>query len=169
MTGTRLTLDDVGGSATGSLALVLCTVAAAALGGVASARAGEFYLSLQRPAWAPPAWVFGPVWTALYILMAAAAVLVWRARVRRGTRRALVLYVAQLALNALWTWLFFAWRNGALAFAEVLVLLALVVATAVAFRRVRRTAALLLLPYIGWVAFASALTWAVWRANPGKL
>jgi tryptophan-rich sensory protein len=101
--------------------------------------------------------------------MAIAAWLVWRARARRGARRALGLYALQLAANALWPWTFFAWKRGALALAEILVLLALVYATLGAFRRVRRSAALLLVPYLLWVAFATALTWSVWRANPGRL
>jgi len=163
--------EDVapGSSWGGTVAIILCTVATATLGGLASVRAGDFYLGLQRPAWAPPAWVFGPVWTALYALMAAAAWLVWRVRARRGTRHALILYGLQLALNALWPWLFFAWRRGGLAFAEVVVLLGVVGATVFAFARVRRRAAALLVPYLLWVAFASALTLAVWRLNPSRL
>lgn len=158
-----------GSSWGGTVAIILCTVATAMLGGLASVRAGDFYLGLQRPRWAPPAWVFGPVWTVLYVLMALAAWLVWRVRARRGARHALVLYGLQLALNALWPWLFFAWRRGGLAFAEVVLLLGVVGATVFAFARVRRRAAVLLLPYLLWVAFASALTLAVWRLNPGRL
>src|SRR5215217_3195129 len=97
------------------------TAVAAAIGGAASVRAASFYAQLDRPAWAPPPSVFGPVWTLLYLLMALAAWLVWRAGHNDGApaartaaaRGALMLYVAQLALNALWTWLFFAWRRGA--------------------------------------------------------
>ncbi len=153
----------------GALAIVLCTTATAVLGGLASARAGDFYLALRRPGWAPPAWTFGVVWTALYVLMAAAAWLVWRARARRGARHALILYGLQLALNALWPWLFFAWRRGGAAFGEVVLLLGVVGATVFAFGRVRRRAAVLLLPYLLWVAFASALTLAVWKLNPEQL
>ena len=92
---------------------------------------------------------------------------VWRERV--VTRDALTLFVAQLAANALWSWLFFAWHQGALASGEVLVLLLLIAATIVAFWRVSRVAAVLLLPYLAWVAFASALTWSIWQRNPGLL
>ena len=84
-------------------------------------------------------------------------------------RRGLQLFVAQLVLNALWTWLFFAWRQGVLAFGEILVLWVLILATMVAFWRVRKLAALLLLPYLGWVSFATALTYAVWQRNPAIL
>jgi benzodiazapine receptor len=145
---------------------LLVTFAAAAVGAIASVDAGEFYLSLDRPAWAPPASAFAPVWTILYILMAVAAWLVW---LRRGFTGAHVLFLAQLVTNALWTWLFFVWRAGALAFVEALVLWLLVAGTAIAFWRVRRAAALLLAPYLAWVTFAIALTYAVWQRNPGLL
>jgi tryptophan-rich sensory protein len=165
----RTHADATPGSAGGALAIVLCTFAAAAIGGLASARAGEFYAALRLPAWAPPGWLFGPVWTALYVLMAVAAWLVWRVRARRGARHALALYGGQLALNALWPWLFFAWRRGAWSFVEIVLLLVAILATARAFMRVRRRAAALLVPYLLWVAYATALTFAVWRANPGRL
>jgi tryptophan-rich sensory protein len=166
-----------GRSLAGLAGWLALTMLAAALGGVASIRATSFYLQLERPAWAPPPWLFGPVWTLLYVLMALAAWLVWRrghedgAPVARRTaaRRGLGLYVAQLALNALWTWLFFTWRRGALAFAEVVLLAVAVALTIVAFRRVSGPAAALLLPYLAWVAFAAALTFAVWQRNPGLL
>ena len=145
---------------------LLVSFAAAAVGGLASVRAGAFYQQLSRPGWAPPASVFGPVWSVLYLLMALAAWLVWRERGFGGARTALGLFLLQLAANALWTWLFFAWRQGALAFGEILVLWFLIVATLVAFWRVRPTAALLLLPYLGWVSFAAVLTYAVWQRNP---
>lgn len=143
--------------------------AAAGAGGFATARAGSFYAQLDRPVWAPPASAFGPVWTVLYILMGVAAWLVWRERGFSGARAALSLFLVQLALNALWSWLFFAWRLGALASAEVVVLWALILATAVAFWRVRRLAGLLLVPYLLWVGYAAALTVAIWRLNPGVL
>ncbi len=142
---------------------------AAAVGGIASIDAASFYADLARPVWAPPASVFGPVWTVLYALMGVASWLVWRERGATLRKPALVVYLVQLVANALWSWLFFFWKSGALAFAEVLVLLGLIVATVALFWRVRRLAALLLLPYLAWVAFACALTWSVWRANPGVL
>ncbi|HUF65259.1 MAG TPA: TspO/MBR family protein [Gemmatimonadaceae bacterium] len=153
----------------GLVGWVALSVVAGAVGAFASANAGSFYEQLQRPTWAPPAWLFAPVWSALYLMMGVAAWLVWRESAGAETRTALTLYVAQLAVNALWTWLFFAWRQGAWAFAEILVLLVLIVATLFAFWRVRPVAGLLLLPYVIWVGFASALTYATWRANPGLL
>ena len=155
--------------AVGLLGWAIVTFLAAALGARASISAADFYASLTLPAWAPPASVFGPVWTVLYALMALAAWLVWRQGGWRAAAPALALYLLQLALNVLWSWLFFGWKHGALAFADIALLLALIVATIVAFHRVRPAAAWLLLPYLAWVTFASALNYAVWQANPAVL
>lgn len=133
---------------------------------MASRDAGDFYLSLNRPDWAPPGWLFAPVWSALYFLQGVAAWMVWRAR---GWSRAIWLFLAQLALNALWTWIFFAWRLGAAAFAEIVLLWVLIIVTVLAFRRVRPWASALLVPYLLWVSFATALTYSVWTRNPHLL
>lgn len=150
---------------------VALSLLAGLLGSIASANDTTFYAQLSRPAWAPPSWLFAPVWTTLYLLMGVAAWLVWRRRDRdrQGASVALALFVAQLVLNALWTWIFFTWRRGGLALIEIVVLGILIVATIVAFGRVRRSAALLLLPYLAWVMFATALTAAIWRRNPTLL
>ncbi len=150
------------------------TVAAAAVGVLASRDAGVIYAALVRPRWAPPSSVFGPVWSALYLCMAIAAWLVWRARPLTpagddNRRRGLALFVVQLALNALWTWLFFAWHNGAAAFGEIIGLWFTIGITMWHFGRVRPLAAWLLAPYLAWVSFATALTWAMWQGNPGRL
>jgi tryptophan-rich sensory protein len=150
----------------GLTAWLLASFAAAALGAIATRQAPEFYAQLVRPGWAPPGWIFGPVWTVLYALMGVAAWRVWR---KAGFGTALYLFLAQLALNALWSWLFFAWRLGAAAFAEVVVLWVLIAATLAAFLRIDRLAGALLVPYLLWVSFACALTYAVWRANPQVL
>jgi translocator protein len=148
---------------------LLLTFATAAIGAAASVTAGEFYAELARPTWAPPGWLFGPVWSTLYFLMGVAAWLVWRIRGFAGARTALTLFILQLAVNALWSWLFFVWHLGGFAFAEVLLLWGLILATLLTFRRVSVLAAILLLPYLAWVTFASALTFVVWRLNPGLL
>lgn len=154
----------------GLLASLAVTFVAAALSSVASRDAPSFYGSLTLPAWAPPGWLFGPVWSVLYTAMAVAAWLVWREREQRGPwRLALGLFAAQLVANALWSWIFFAWRLGGLATAEVLLLWALVVATTVVFWRVRPLAGVLLLPYLAWVSFANVLTYTCWRLNPALL
>jgi benzodiazapine receptor len=153
------------------LLLSLAVVAVVGIAGaVASAQAREFYAQLARPQWAPPGAVFGPVWTVLYVLMAFAAWLVWRARGRMSAvRLPLLLYLAQLLCNGLWSWLFFKWHLGGLALLDVCVLWLLILATLVHFWLIRPLAGALLLPYLLWVAFATALTGAEWRLNPGLL
>ena len=145
--------------------LTLCFVAAA-IGGLASANAGNFYNQLVQPSWAPPAWLFGPVWSVLYAMMGVAAWLVWKEQGWQKARMALSVFVVQLAANALWTWLFFVWHVGAVAFAEIALLWVLIAYTVWAFWRVSRLAGALLLPYLVWVSFASALCFAMWRSNP---
>jgi benzodiazapine receptor len=142
---------------------------AAGIGAAASIHASSFYVELVRPSWAPPSAVFGPVWTVLYALMGIAAWLVWRAKGFRATRIRLILFLVQLALNALWSWLFFGWHLGALAFADILLLWLLIVTTLVLFWRVRLLAGVLLIPYLLWVSFASALCYSVWQLNPQLL
>lgn len=150
-------------------AWLFLTFCAAALGAMASVKAGVFYQELARPEWAPPGWIFGPVWSGLYIMMGIAAWLVWREVRLVDAKPAFSLFLVQLAANALWSWLFFAWHKGAAAFGEVIFLWVLVAATLVAFWRVRRLAGILLLPYLAWVTFAAVLCYAVWRLNPGAL
>lgn len=142
---------------------------AAGIGGLASIDAAAFYAQLDRPSWSPPGWLFGPVWTALYAMMGVAAWLVWREGGFARSRSVLTLFIIQLAVNALWSWLFFEWRKGLLAFIDTALLWCLIVATILAFRRIKPLAALLLVPYLGWVTFATALTHAIWRANPELL
>ncbi|MCL4744445.1 MAG: tryptophan-rich sensory protein [Burkholderiaceae bacterium] len=155
--------------AIGLVGWLLLAFAAAAAGGLASANSGEFYRELVRPSWAPPGWLFGPVWSVLYAFMGIAAWLVWRARGFEGARQELLVFIVQLAANALWTWLFFVWRLGGLAFAEILVLWVLILVTTALFWRVDRIAGALLMPYLAWVSFAAALTLSTWRLNPGLL
>lgn len=140
-----------------------------AIGAIASVQAAAFYSQLAKPVWAPPAGVFGPAWTVLYVLMSVAAWLVWRAGGWHARAPVLRLFLAQLAFNALWSWLFFAWHLGAWAFFNICVLWLLILATLVGFWRVRPLAGMLLVPYLAWVSFAAALCYSVWRANPGLL
>ncbi len=145
--------------------LAVCFLAAA-IGAAASVQAGSFYTQLTRPEWAPPPGWFGPVWTALYALMGIAAWLVWRAEGFRAARIALTLFLAQLAVNALWSWLFFGWHLGNFAVADILLLWLLITATLIAFWRIRPLAGALLVPYLLWVSFATALNYSVWQLNP---
>ena len=150
----------------GLIAWLAVSFIAAAIGAAASVRAGAFYAQLVRPDWAPPPEVFGPVWTVLYALMGISAWMIWRVGGFRAARTALTLFLVQLAVNALWSWLFFGWHLGALAFADIVVLWALVLATLIVFWRLNRWAAALLVPYLLWISFAAALNLAVWQLNP---
>lgn len=150
----------------GWLALAFAT---AGVGAAASVSAGTFYAELVRPSWAPPAWLFGPVWTLLYAMMGIAVWLVWLRTGLSGGKSAIALFIVQLIANALWSWLFFKWRLGGLAFLEILVLWCLIAATIVSFWRIRKPAAALLFPYLAWVTFASVLNFAIWRMNPNLL
>ncbi|MEY4642944.1 MAG: hypothetical protein RLZZ227_2938 [Pseudomonadota bacterium] len=143
--------------------------ATAAIGAVASISAADFYLQLTRPDWAPPSNVFGPVWSLLYAMMATAAWLVWRRDGLRTARVPLTLYLVQLVVNALWSWLFFAWHLGALALLDIAVLWVLIASMILSFARFSRLAAALLVPYLLWVSFAAALNYSVWQLNPQAL
>lgn len=153
----------------GFVGWLLASVVAGGIGSLASINAAGFYEQLTRPSWAPPAWLFGPVWSVLFVLMGVAVWLVWREHGFRGAGAALKLYAAQLVANALWTWLFFAWRQGGLALAEIAILWLLILGTLLAFSKLNRLAALLLVPYLIWVGFAAALNLALWRLNPSVL
>lgn len=126
---------------------------------------GEWYAALQKPSWNPPGWVFGPVWSALYALMAVAAWLVWRRGGFAAQGRPLGVFLAQLALNALWTPLFFGLHQPGVAFAEILLLWLAIAWTIALFLRVNGPAAWLLVPYLAWVSFAAVLNGTLWRLN----
>lgn len=139
--------------------------ATAAVGGIAtSTSVSTWYQGLNKPSWNPPSWVFGPVWTLLYILMAVAMWLVWRTDSPNRTPAA-TLFVIQLILNALWSWLFFGWRMPGAAAVEIVVLWVVIAATTLIFARTSGVAAALMLPYLVWVAFASVLNFTIWRLN----
>jgi tryptophan-rich sensory protein len=143
--------------------LVLC-FAAAALGGLSS-RPGDWYAQLRKPAWTPPGWLFGPVWTVLYAVMAVAAWLVWQRGGFTAQFLPLGVFLLQLLFNALWSPLFFGLHKPGLAFADIVLLWVALGATLVMFWKVRPVAGLLLVPYLVWVTFASALNFAIWRLN----
>lgn len=153
----------------GLVGWIILSFVAAAVGGAASIKAGMLYAQLLRPDWAPHASIFGPVWTVLYALMGISAWLVWRVGGFRAAKSALTLFLMQLALNALWSWLFFGWHRGALAFVDILLLWVLIVATLIAFWQIRPLAGAMLVPYLLWVSFACALNYSVWQLNPQML
>ena len=127
---------------------------------------GDWYATLKEPSWNPPGWIFGPVWTTLYAMMAVAAWLTWRQGGWIQQRRALRLFLVQLALNALWTPVFFGLHRPGVAFAEIVLLWLAIAWTIAAFWQVHRAAAGLLVPYLAWVSFAAVLNFTLWRLNP---
>ena len=148
--------------------VVLCFAASAA-GAIASIQTREFYDKLIQPEWAPPGWVFGPVWSILFALMAISAWLVWRDGGFAKHKGALTLFIIQLIPNVLWSWLFFAWSKGALAFADIVLLWILIATTISCFWRINRLAGAMLIPYLLWVSFATVLCYTTWQLNPGIL
>jgi benzodiazapine receptor len=145
--------------------LLICFITAA-IGAAASVQAENFYGQLVQPGWAPPSWVFGPVWSVLYAVMGFAAWLVWRVGGFAFARIALTLFLVQLVLNALWSWLFFGWHLGALALVDIIALWLLILATLITFWRIKPLAGALLIPYLLWVSFATFLNYSVWQLNP---
>ncbi|EFW91764.1 integral membrane protein [Haladaptatus paucihalophilus DX253] len=142
--------------------IVVCELAGIIPSFLTANDVATWYTTLQKPAFTPPSWVFGPVWTTLYLLMGIALYLVWR---RGDNRFALAVFAVQLVLNAGWTLVFFGMRWPAGGLAVILALLAAIVATMVAFARIDRRATLLLVPYLCWVAFATLLNYELWRLN----
>ncbi len=146
--------------------ILLITFAASGVGGYFTAQSvKDWYPTLSKPSWNPPAWVFGPVWTALYVLMGVAAWLVFRERAARPVAPALALYGVQLLLNAAWSVLFFGLRNPLAGLVEIVFLWLAIAATMVVFWSAKPLAGILLLPYLAWVGFASVLNFALWRLN----
>ena len=145
---------------------VLIAEAAGILGSVFTASSvRSWYLTLVKPSWNPPSWVFGPVWTTLYLLMGIAASLVWSRRSLPGAKLALWFYGIQLALNALWSILFFGLKNPLLSFVEIIILIIFIIVTTVLFWKINPWAGVLMIPYIIWVSFASYLNYSIWQLN----
>ena len=146
--------------------IALCLAVAAIGGAVTASSVGTWYAGLTKPAFNPPDWIFGPVWTALYLMTAVAAWRVWRTQGPAGARAALGAWAVQLALNLGWSFLFFGARMIGAALIEIVLLLAAILATLVCFWRIDRLAGVLLVPYAAWVGFATLLNAALWRLNP---
>ncbi len=145
--------------------IALC-FAAAGLGSYwTSTSMPDWYGTLVKPSFQPPSWLFGPVWTALYLAMAVAAWLVWRKGGWAGQRRALTLFLIQLALNTAWSGIFFGLRSLGPAVVDIVLLWVAILMTMLAFFKVDRLAGWLFVPYLAWVTFASALNFSIWRLN----
>lgn len=146
----------------------IATFSAAAIGGLFMP--GEWYAELTKPSWNPPNWLFGPVWTTLYIMIALAGWCFWRSiypisQQPRFAKLGLGLFALQLVTNGLWTWLFFGLQQPLWALVDILILDGLVIATILVFKSTSRLAAALLLPYLVWIVFATALNVALWQLN----
>ena len=145
--------------------LVACFVAAGIGGAVTTPKIATWYATLAKPTWNPPNWIFGPVWSALYFCMAIAAWLVWRQDGVSGATLPLTLFAVQLALNVLWSCIFFGLEKPGFAFVEVLFLWLAIAATMILFWQRSSAAGILFLPYLAWVSFASFLNFTIWRLN----
>jgi len=147
------------------VAIAIC-FGAAAIGGAATApQIPNWYADLAKPSWTPPDWIFGPVWSALYLMMAVAAWLVWRQRGLAAAWRPLLLFLLQLVLNSLWSIAFFGLQNPAAAAVEIVWLWVAILLTMLAFWPRSAAAGALLLPYLAWVSFAAVLNFEIWRLN----
>jgi tryptophan-rich sensory protein len=152
-----------------ALTLAVCvgaSFAAAAIGSLFTTPAiPGWYAGVAKPSWTPPGWLFGPVWSLLYLMMGVAAWLVWRRAGFAAAALPLALFGVQLALNALWSILFFGLQRPGLALVEIAALWAAILATTIAFFRRSAPAGFLMLPYLAWVAFAAALNASIWHLN----
>jgi len=145
--------------------LVICFGVSVAGGAATASSVGTWYQALQKPPFNPPDWLFAPVWTVLYVMMAVAGWRVWRKHGLRGARAAMALFGIQLALNLAWSFVFFGYRLIGAALIEIVVLLVAIVLTTILLWRRDRFAGVLFIPYAGWVAFATALNFALWQLN----
>jgi len=143
---------------------IIITLAVGLAAGMVS-RPDVWYDALSKPVWNPPGWIFAPVWILLYVLMGAAAGIIWQRRAFSQSTLALNLYVIQLILNIIWSFIFFGMRNPGFAFAEICLLWLAIIATIFTFWRVYRPAVFLLMPYFLWVSFAAVLNFTIWRMN----
>ena len=147
--------------------VAICFFAAAIGSWFTAGSVKSWYPTLLKPPGTPPAWVFGPVWSTLYLLMGTAAWLVWRQRSDSDVTLALTLFFAQLALNATWSFVFFGLRRPGLALLEIVVLLAAIIAMITSFVPLSRPAFWLMTPYVAWVSYATFLNFGIWRLNRG--
>ena len=153
-----------------TLKLIIAIVIPVAVGAISGfftiAEIPGWYQTINKPAWSPPSWIFGPVWTALYVMMGIALFLVWRPDASGTIKKtAITLFAGQLALNFFWSFIFFNQHQPGWALAEIIVMWIFILLTIFAFAPISKTAAWLLVPYISWVSFAIILNYSIWRLN----
>lgn len=152
----------------GLVLFVLVCLGAGGLGAVATTpEIDGWYRTVVKPDWNPPDWLFGPVWTTLFVLMGISAWLVWKPAGLKEASTPLSLFAVQLILNVAWSWIFFGMHKIGWAVVEIVILWLAILATTVAFFRRSKPAGCLLVPYLGWVTFASVLNFTIWRLNSG--
>lgn len=152
----------------GLVVFIIVCLGAGGLGAIATTPEIEgWYKGIEKPAWNPPDAVFGPVWTTLFVMMAVAAWMVWKADGFKAAAVPLSLFAVQLLLNVAWSWIFFGMHQPGWALFEIVILWLAIAATTVAFFRRSKLAGVLMLPYLAWVSFASVLNFAIWRLNLG--
>ena len=146
---------------------IILTVGLGLLGGIFTApEIPTWFAHLNKPAWNPPNWLFAPVWTTLYLLMGIAFYLAWKAKAGIDAKRwAIIIFIAQFALNFAWSDIFLKDHQMGWAFVDIVVLWLAIICTIVAFSRINTTAAWLLVPYLCWVSFAAVLNYAIWQMN----
>ena len=150
----------------GLVVFVVVCLGAGGLGAIATTPEIEgWYTTIEKPSWNPPDYVFGPVWTTLFVMMAIAAWMVWKPEGFQAATMPLTLFAVQLGLNVAWSWIFFGMHQPGWAFLEIVVLWVAIVATTVAFFRRSKIAGWLMVPYLAWVSFASVLNFTIWRLN----
>lgn len=153
----------------GLVLFILICLGAGGLGAIVTTpEINGWYRTIIKPEWNPPDWVFGPVWTTLFVLMGISAWLVWKPAGFRDAATPLALFAVQLTFNVAWSWIFFGLHQIGWAVIEILILWAAILATTVAFFRRSKPAGWLLVPYLGWVSFASILNFTIWRLNAGR-
>lgn len=142
---------------------ILCLTAGIASGLGTAGEIASWYVNINKPSWNPPNWLFGPVWTILYIMMGVAVALVWHAG--KNNKKAIILFTVQFALNLCWSFIFFGLHQIGIAFIEIIIMWGFIVATIFAFSKINTKAAWLLVPYVSWVTFASILNGIIWFLN----
>ena len=150
----------------GLILFIVGCLAAGGLGSIATAtEIKDWYPTIAKPSWNPPDAVFAPVWTTLFVMMGIAAWLVWKPEGWKAAQLPLSLFGIQLLLNVAWSWIFFAQHEIGWAFLEIIILWLAIVATTLSFFRTSFLAGILMVPYLGWVTFASCLNFAIWQLN----
>jgi translocator protein len=152
--------------------LIVCLIAcysASFIGAIASFDAPEFYISLNKPSWSPPASIFGPVWTALYTMIGISLWLIYTKNSFSQNKPLFIVFFFQLFLNALWSWIFFSWKMGFASLVEIFILLIFIAINTLLFYNKNKIAGILLIPYFLWVTFATFLTYTLWQLNPTLL